>query len=578
MKWLPLKYQIINYHAPTASIIKGVLQTAFGKRCAGLAAATSLALAAGSALLSERHAAPIRFENVAAAAGLRFVLRNHATPEKHSIETMPGGVAVFDYNNDGRPDIYFTNGAEVPGLRKASPGDYNRLYRNDGGMKFTDVTEQAGVSGEGYSNGAAAADYDNDGNVDLFVAGGYRNILYRNRGDGTFEDVTAKAGIKSDVWSVAAGWFDFDNDGLLDLFVVNYMKWSPSFNLYCGDPTRGLRMYCHPDNFEGLPNTLYRNRGDGTFEDVSEKTGLSKFIGRGMSVAFADYDGDGFIDAFVTNDNLQNSLFRNLQGKRFEEVALEAGVALTDSGRPVSSMGTDFRDYDNDGRPDIAIVALAGETFPLFHNQGGGMFTDATYSSGVGPASVRHSGWCTAFVDLNNDGFKDLFTSGGHVDDRIQAIEPAQYKIPNMVLLNLANGRFQDVSAHAGADFANAARAHRGCAFGDFDADGRTDVVVTALGEPPELWHNTTRSVTNWVDVIPRGTTSNRDGIGAVIRIGNQYQIRSSAMGYASSSHIPAHFGAVNASDHIEIRWPSGKTQRVPIAKLNAVQAVIEPK
>jgi hypothetical protein len=539
-----------------------------------------LALPIATAVFPEQRpvATRIRFENVARSAGLRFVLENHATPEKHSIETMPGGVAVFDYNNDGRPDIYFTNGAVVPALRKESPGDFNRLYRNDGGLRFTDVTEQAGVAGAGYSNGAAAADYDNDGNVDLFVAGGYRNILYHNRGDGTFEDVTAKAGIRSDMWSVAAGWFDYDNDGLLDLFVVNYMKWTPSFNLYCGDPTRGLRMYCHPNNFEGLPNTLYRNRGDGTFEDVSARTGLASFIGRGMSVAFGDFDGDGFLDAFVTNDQMPNSLFRNVQGKRFEEVALSAGVALLDSGRPVSSMGVDFRDYDNDGRPDIAIAALAGETFPLFHNEGGGSFRDATYSSRVGPASVRQSGWCTAFVDLNNDGNKDLFVSGGHVNDRIQVLEPSQYRIPNMVLLNLGNGKFRDVSAEAGEDFAKGARAHRGCAFGDFDGDGRTDVVVTALGEPPELWHNTSPAKTAWVDVIPRGTKSNRDGIGAVVRIGNQYQIRTSAVGYASSSHVPVHFGGIAAKEPIEIRWPSGAVERVPISKLNSVQVVTEPR
>ncbi len=519
----------------------------------------------------------VRFENVAARAGLRFVLENHATPEKHPIETMPGGVAVFDYNNDGRPDIYFTNGAVVPALRKESPGDYNRLFRNDGGLKFTDVTEQAGVMGEGYSNGAAAADYDNDGRIDLFVAGGYRNILYHNRGDGTFEDVTAKAGIKSDMWSVAAGWFDFDNDGLLDLFVVNYMKWSPSSELYCGDRARGLRMYCHPDNFEGLPNTLYRNRGDGTFEDVSERTGIAGHIGRGMSVAFADYDGDGFIDAFVTNDNLPNSLFRNIGGHRFEEVALDAGVALLDSGKPVSSMGVDFRDYDNDGKPDIAIAALSGETFPIFHNDGHGMFHDATYPSGVARATLHQSAWCAGFVDVDNDGYKDLFTSGGHVNDRIAVLEPSQYKLPNMLLLNLGEGKFRDASATVGENFAKEARAHRGCAFADFDGDGRTDIVVTALGELSELWHNITPSTASWLDVIPRGIGSNRDGIGSVIKIGSQYQIRSSAVGYASSSHIPVHFGNIRPNDQIEIRWPSGKLQRVPIAKLNTVQTVIEP-
>jgi|CZKS01.1.fsa_nt_gi hypothetical protein len=523
-------------------------------------------------------AAPIGFENVAEQAGLRFVLENHPTPEKHNIETMAGGVAVFDYNNDGRPDIFFTNGAAVPELRKESAKDYNRLFRNEGGLKFTDVTEQAGLTGQGYSSGAAAADYDNDGHVDLFVAGAYHNILYHNRGDGTFEDVTAKAGIRSDKWTVAAGWFDYDKDGLLDLFVVNYMKWTPSFNLYCGDPARQFRIYCHPNDFGGLANNLYRNRGDGTFEDVSDRTGISRYIGRGMSVAFGDYDGDGFPDALVTNDQLPNFLFRNVQGQRFEETGLMAGVALLDNGKPVSSMGVDFRDYDNDGRPDIVITALSGETFPLFHNQGNGTFRDATYASGVGSASARHSGWCAALTDFNNDGYKDIFIAGGHVNDRIAEMEPSRYKEPNLVLLNLGNGKFRDVSASAGQEFAQTPRAHRGCGLADFDGDGLQDVVVTALGDPPELWHNVTKITARWVDVDLRGTASNRDGIGATIRIGNQYQIRTSAAGYASSSLVPVHFGGIGANDQIEIRWPSGKLQRIPVSKVNGIQVVTEPK
>jgi hypothetical protein len=520
--------------------------------------------------------APIRFENVAERAGVRFTLENHPTAEKHIIETMPGGVAVFDYNNDGRPDLYFTNGAAAPSLVKGA-GDRNRLFRNDGGWKFTDVTEEAGVAGHGYTNGVAAADYDNDGHVDLFVAGVLGNILYHNRGDGTFEDVTAKAGIRSDVWSIAAGWFDFDNDGLLDLFVVNYMKWTPAFNLYCGDPSRGLRLYCNPDRFEGLPNTLYRNRGDGTFEDVTARTGIGKHIGRGMSVAFNDYDGDGFLDVLVTNDKLPNFLFHNIHGERFEEVGLAAGVALLDSGRPISNMGVDFRDYDNDGRPDIAIVALANETFPLFHNDGAGMFRDTTYSSGLARATARHSGYCPALVDFNNDGYKDLFVSGGHVNDLIAETEPSRYKEPNMVFLNLGDGRFRDVSAGAGDGFAATARAHRGCAVADFDGDGRPDVVVTALGEPAELWRNTTAADARTVDVLLRGTRSNRDGIGAQVRVGTQVQMQSSAFGYASSSLGPLHFGGVRPGEQIEVRWPSGKTQRVPIAKPNGVQLVTEP-
>src|SRR6266851_8410736 len=349
------------------------------KRSAGLrfvparfaTAAAGIVLLATVALFAQlsRPAAPlapIQFRNVATSAGVDFLLENSPTAEKHLIETMPGGIAVFDYDGDGLPDIFFTNGASVPSLEKNAPKFSNRLFRNLGGMKFKDVTLEAGLAGVGYSIGAAAADYDNDGHVDLFVAGVRSNHLYRNLGDGKFEDVTAKAGIKSDVWSITGGWFDYDNDGLLDLFVVNYLKWSPENPPYCGDPIHKVRAYCHPRFFDGLPNTLYHNRGDGTFEDVSEKSGIASQVGKGMSVAFADYDGDGLTDAYVTNDKLPNFLFHNLGNGKFAEVALETGAALPDSGRNISGMGVDFRDYDNDGLPDVVFTALAGETFTLF--------------------------------------------------------------------------------------------------------------------------------------------------------------------------------------------------------------------
>ena len=309
--------------------------------------------------------APIRFRNVAASAGVDFVLENNPTAEKHLIETMPGGIAVFDYDGDGLPDIFFTNGARVPALEKNAPKFHNRLFRNLGGMKFKDVTLEAGLAGVGYSIGAAAADYDNDGHVDLFVAGVRSNHLYRNLGKGKFADVTAKAGISSAVWSITGGWFDYDNDGLLDLFVVNYVKWSPEIAPFCGDPVRKLRAYCHPRFFDGLANTLYHNRGDGTFEDVSEKSGIASQIGKGMSVAFADYDGDGLTDAYVTNDKLPNFLFHNLGNGKFAEVALEAGAALPDSGRNISGMGVDFRDGGEEdlvwnGGHDVSGLELEG--------------------------------------------------------------------------------------------------------------------------------------------------------------------------------------------------------------------------
>jgi enediyne biosynthesis protein E4 len=522
---------------------------------------------------------PIRFRDVAESSGLRFVLENHPTPQKHLIESMPGGVAAFDYNGDGLTDIFFANGAPIPSLQKDSPKYFNRLFRNEGGMRFTDVTEEAGVAGTGYSMGAAAGDYDNDGHVDLFVPGVFRNALYHNRGDGRFEDVTEKAGIKSDKWSVAAGWFDYNNDGLLDLFVVNYASWSPSYDRFCGDASRNLRVYCHPKYFEGLTNTLYRNRGDGTFEDVSEKAGIAQHRGRGMSVAFADYDNDGFMEVFVTNDNQENFLFHNRGDGTFEEVGVMAGVALLNTGKPVSGMGTDFRDYDNDGLPDIAVVDLANETFPLFHNLGGGFFEDATYRSQLSTLSIARSGWGTGFFDLNNDGWKDLFASCSHVDDNVEMFQATKYKQPNSVFANTGDGKFQDASAQAGADF-QVARAHRGCAFADFNNDGKIDVVVSSLQDRAELWENVSPDPNHWIILKLTGTKSNRDGIGARVRIGKQHNHMTSACGYASSSHFGVHFGLgkMEIIPSIEIKWPSGIVQLLKDVKANQILQVREPE
>lgn len=520
--------------------------------------------------------APIRFRNVAKTAGLDFVLENNPTSDKHLIETMPGGVAAFDYDGDGLIDIFFANGASVPSLQKNNPKFRNRLYRNLGGMRFKDVTEASGLAGSGYSMAVAAADFDNDGHTDLFVAGANSNHLYRNLGNGTFKEVTAEAGIRSDVWSVGAGWFDYDNDGLLDLFVVNYVKWSPSSTLFCGVPN-GPRAYCHPKFFEGLANTLYRNRGDGTFEDVTLKAGISQHIGKGMAVAFADYDGDGRLDIFVTNDKMPNSLFHNLGNGTFEEVALDAGVAIPDHGGDISAMGTDFRDYDNDGLPDITIAALAGETFPLFHNDGKGLFHDATYKSNLGKLSNKRSGWSAAFVDFNNDGWKDLFFTGSHVNDTVDTFEATPYRTPNVVLANAGDGTFIDHSAKAGETFQSPG-VHRGAAFADFNNDGKIDVAVSLIGGHAELWENVSPGDNTWLDIKLTGTQSNRDGIGARIRIGKQSNHMTSAVGYASSSHAPVHFGTGKAKQvDVEIIWPSGRQQTLRGVQTNQILRVTEP-
>ncbi len=534
-----------------------------------------IAAVATAAIATAETPPAFRFREVARAAGLNFVLENSASSDKNLIETMAGGVAVFDYNRDGFPDIFFTNGAAIPSLEKNSSKYFNRLFRNEGGLKFKDITDEAGVAGAGFSIGAAAADYDNDGQIDLFVAGVNRNVLYHNLGNGRLEDVTAKSGIGGGVWAVAAAWLDYDNDGLLDLFVANYLQWSPEKNRFCGDRTSNLRVYCHPKFFEGLPNSLYRNRGDGTFEDVSVKSGIAKHVGKAMSAAVADYDLDGRMDIFVTNDKVPNFLLHNRGDGTFEEVALLAGVALADHGLPISSMGAEFRDFNNDGLPDASVVALAGESFPLFRNLGKGLFRDGTYESRLAPLVAGRSGWSQGLFDFDNDGAKDLFVSGSHVNDMIERFEASKYKESNMLFANAGNGTF----VNASDDFSALPKAHRGTGFADFNGDGRMDIVIAALGEPAEIWENTGGGANHWITLLLRGTKSNRDGIGAVVRIGAQMNHMTTSVGYGSSSHSGVHFGlgAAAKADRIEIRWPSGRVQVLENVKADQVLSVTEP-
>ncbi len=542
-----------------------------------LSAAGTIAFAAlmhAAAFTQPAAPAGIKFRNVAQTAGLSFVYRHSPTPEKYFVESAPGGLAVFDYNNDGRPDIFFTNGAATPELVKSSAQYSNRLYRNDGGLHFTDVTDAAGLEGVGYAMGAAAADYDNDGHVDLFVAGVRRNQLLHNRGDGRFEDVTAASGIASGDWAVAALWFDYDKDGRLDLFVVDYVKWAPETNRYCGDQARGVRIYCHPRFFEGLPDRLYHNLGNGKFEDVSSSAGIATHIGKGMSAATADFDHDGLMDVFVTNDTVPNFLFRNKGDGSFEEIGLLAGVSVPASGRPVSSMGVDAQDYDNDGLEDLFFTALSGETFPLFHNDGRREFSEKTTAAGLATSTSRLSGWCAAFVDVDNDGWKDIFTGNSHANDRVS--DSSGWNLANSLWLNDRHGRFQDVTAAAG--LAGAEAAHRGCGVADFDGDGRLDIAVLVLGGNAELWHNETDTPNRWLMVRLVGAKSNRDGIGARVTIGQQVRTMTTAVGYASSSHAGLHFGlGPDATTvRVEVQWPSGSRQTVEGVKTNQVVEIKE--
>ena len=534
----------------------------------------------------EREGSHIQFENRQPGSGVTFVLDNGTVPDKPMIDGIPGGVALFDYDGDGYLDIFFTNGAHLPGMVKDNDKYANHLYRNNHDGTFTDVTDRAGLRGDGYSVGAAAADYDNDGHVDLYIAGYNRNFLYHNNGDGTFTDVTEKAGVTGvsssgkKLWGIAAAWVDYDNDGKLDLFVTNYLDWSFASSRVCGSP--GKRLSCSPTFYKGQPNILYHNNGDGTFTDVSESTGISRHIGKGMGVAVADYNDDGWMDIFVANDNDRNFLFRNRGGKGFDEVGIESFVAYTDNGIPVSSMGVDFRDWDNNGRPSIVVTALGGETFPLFHNEGNGLFSDDSYKAGIGFGSFQMSGWGVGIQDFDNDGYKDLFTANSHVSENADIDGKQHYRQPNAVFRNMHDGTFQDVSNQAGAALQLRA-AHRGCAFGDLNNDGKIDVVVSAIGGPAELLYNTSRSNNHWILIRTVGVKSNRDGIGTRIKIIGasglvQYNHVTTAGSYASSNDPRVHFGLGPDKfiNEIELRWPSGMVQRLHNVKADQVLTVRE--
>jgi enediyne biosynthesis protein E4 len=545
--------------------------------------ALALSVCAGSlALVSQQQApsSPIRFE----LKQLPFRLDSNESQARNVPETMAGGVAVFDYNGDGRPDIFFANGADLASLKKSSAKYSNRLLRNDGNGVFTDVTAEAGLTGNGFDVGVAVGDYDNDGHPDLLVTGVHGVTLYHNNGNGTFTDVTKKAGLDKwndpeygPLWSVAAAWVDVNNDGLLDLFVVNYLQWSYSDKPLC--TINDVSEYCHPRYYKGVPDQLFLNQGDGTFKDVSKEWGLREHVGKGMGVGVADYDLDGRPDLFVTNDAGYNFLFHNL-GNKFEEVAFQTNTALPEEGAFISGMGLDFRDYNNDGYPDIAFVALNRQTFPIYKNTGKGDFVEVTAGSGMSSQSWGMSGFGAALYDFDNDGWKDLFVSRGHVS----ATHPPGAVViqPNTVFRNLgASGKWEPLTDEAGFVPSTAAR-HRGCAFGDFDGDGRIDAVVTSMDQNAELWMNRSPNTGHWLDVALQGVKSNRDGIGAriklVTRASAQYNHQTSSVGYASSSLGPVHFGLGSETKaiRIEITWPSGIVQTLENVEGDRIVKVTE--
>lgn len=508
----------------------------------------------------------IRFEEIAAKAGLRFMLQNGEAGGFHQIELTLGGVAGFDYNNDGCTDVYFTNGAAIAGLRKTGAGFANRLFRNNCDLTFTDVTAEAGVAGEGYAMAVATADMDNDGGADIFVAGVKGNTLYRNLGGGRFGDVTKAAGLgQSGGWAVSAGWLDYDNDGWLDLFVSNYVVWDAATEPRCGTPER--QYYCHPNAYRGLANQLYHNNGDGTFTDVSKASGIGAHVGKGMGVAFADMDGDGLTDIFVANDSVRGVLFQNLGNGKFSEVALEAGVALRDDGHAIAGMGADFRDLDNDGRPDLLVSGILNDSFLLFRNLGGKKgFEEYAQRTGLLMSTRQLTGWSLGIYDFDNDGWKDMFFALGHLMqlDRYLGRESA---LPNRVYRNVGGTRLEDVSVGAGLQ---GAAGHRGAAFADFDNDGRVDVVVSAVNGPAKLYRNVTAGGGHWLALRLRGVKANRQGLGATVQVHladgrDLYNHATTSVGYASSSEPLVRFGlgAAKGAEWVEIRWPGGRMQRL---------------
>jgi len=528
----------------------------------------------------------ISFENVIGSSGIPFILDNGTQPKKYQPETMTGGVAVFDYNNDGLLDLYFTNGAHLPDVDKSDSRFHNRLYRNNGDGSFTDVTAHAGVAGSRYAIGVAVADYDNDGYQDLLVTGANGYQLFHNNGNSTFTDVTAHAGLAhthpelADAFSAAAGWFDYDNDGHLDLIIINYVKWSIATEPDC--VSNGIRAYCSPDSYAGLPNLLYHNNGDGTFTDVSESSGIFKHVGKGMGVAFADYDNDGFADIFVSNDTFRNFLFHNNGNGTFTEVGLLSGVAYPENGKSVAGMGVDFRDIDNDGLPDIFETAMYNDNFLLFKNSGKGQFDYASLTSGIGAATRHLTAWGTGIFDFDNDGWKDVFTANAAILDNSEEVSHTPYLLPNSLLRNNRDGTFTDVAKFAGASFGVPA-AHRGAAFGDLNNDGRIDIVTNCLNGRPEILMNRSLNSNHWLLIHLVGTVSNRDGLGSQVKIvtsgGVQYNHATTSVGYGSSSDKRVHFGlgAATHVDQIEVTWPSGIKQVVANVPADQILSLREP-
>ena len=540
---------------------------------------------------------PVTFTDITPKTGINFKHAASPTSRKYLMESMGAGVALFDYDNDGRLDIYFTNGARLDDPMPAANSQpdkrelrfWNRLYRQQADGTFADVTQRAGVAGVGYSMGAAAGDYDADGFTDLYVTAYGANILYRNKGDGTFEDATKRVNLTGGGWSTSAGWLDYNNDGRLDLFVARYMDWDfARGDLYCGEQRAGYRAYCHPDNFKGASNLLYRQRPDGTFEDVSTAARIADPNGKALGVAFADFDGDNLTDIMVANDSVRQSLYHNKGDGTFEDVALLAGVGYDENGKTFAGMGIDAADYDNDGQPDIFITALSNETYPLYRNNGDMSFTYVTQTAGVAQITLLYSGWGTRFVDFDNDGWRDIFVAQSHVLDTIEKTASyLKYKQTPLLMRGIAGtgGKphtFVNVSASAGASF-NQPYAARGAAFGDLDNDGDTDIIMGVTdGAPLILRNDGTKN--HWLGLSLSGTKSHRSGTGARVVVTDSTGRRQTFDATNSGSYLSANdsrllvgLGAAGGVATIEIRWPSGQKQTITKPDMDRYLTIREP-
>jgi hypothetical protein len=534
-----------------------------------------MALAAIGFVAAETRAT-ISFRDATETAGIRFRTSSSHTMQKYLPESMVGGVAILDYDNDGQQDLFFVNGAALKdpmpaGTQpdKTDPRYWNRLYHGNRDGTFTDVTEKAGVAGHSFGMGVAVGDYDNDGFEDLYVTNVGANILYHNNGNGTFTDVTARAGIAGSGWSTGATFVDYDRDGKLDLVVARYLEWDFAGNPWCGEHRPGYRSYCHPNQFKPISHLLFHNNGDGTFTDVSKRSRIAAAPGKGLGVAIGDFDRDGWPDIFVANDSFPEQLFRNNHDGTFSDVALNLDIGYNDDGETFAGMGVDFADYDNDGWPDIFVNSLANQRYALFHNEKGRSFSYVSQASGLARISLLHSGWGARFADFDNDGWKDLFVAQGHVMDNIELTQPSvRYREPLLMLRN-NHGRFEDVSATSGAPF-QMPLAARGAAFGDLNNDGLVDAVVTCNDGPTFLVMNGTAKGNHWLIVNTVGKASNRDGIGARIRLVSaagleQYGYVSTAGSYLSASDKRVHFGLGGERKVrlLEIEWPSGTVQKL---------------